>query len=139
MTLYTLDTDILTLFQEGHAIVRRRVLQVPLQSISTTVLSVEEQLSGWYAEVRRAKRKDKLAWVYHRLAENVHFLSSLQILEFTVSAMDRYDELRRLKLKIGRTDLRIAATAIEHGATLITRNVHDFQQVPGLAMEDWSQ
>jgi tRNA(fMet)-specific endonuclease VapC len=138
MTLYVLDTDTLTLFQDGHEAVVRHALQVPVQSISTTVLSVEEQLSGWYSAVRRAKHREKLAWAYRRLATNVRFLSRLQVLEFTESAMDRYDQFRKLKLKIGRTDMRIAATVLEHGGTLVTGNVRDFQQIPGLAIEDWS-
>ncbi len=33
-------------------------------------------------------------------------------------------------------DLMIAATAIEHDRTLVTRNRHDYQDVPGLMLYD---
>ena len=42
---------------------------------------------------------------------------------------------RKRKIKIGRTDLRIAATVLEHGAILVTRNRRDFKQVPGLRID----
>ena len=37
----------------------------------------------------------------------------------------------------GPYDLLIAATALEHGATLVTNNVREFARVPGLMVEDW--
>lgn len=139
MRLYALDTDILTLFQKGHPAVCGHVLRHPQEEIATTVLSVEEQLSGWYSEIRQAKNADRLALAYKRLAACVRFLADLQILDFTEAAIDRYEDLLELKLKIGRTDLRIAATAIEHGAIVVTRNAADFQHIPALRIEDWSR
>jgi len=72
------------------------------------------------------------------LAECVRFLARLQLLSFTEPAISRYEQLRSLKLNIGKMDLRIAAIVLENGATLVTRNRRDFQKLPGLLIEDWS-
>jgi tRNA(fMet)-specific endonuclease VapC len=50
----------------------------------------------------------------------------------------RPQELRSLRQHIGTLDLRIAATALVHDLTLVTRNQKDFSRVPGLRFEDWS-
>jgi tRNA(fMet)-specific endonuclease VapC len=38
---------------------------------------------------------------------------------------------------IGPHDVLIAATALAHGATLVTRSVREFRRVKGLRVEDW--
>ncbi len=45
---------------------------------------------------------------------------------------------RSQRIRIGTQDLRIASIAIAHGGTVLTRNRKDFEQVPGLTIEDWS-
>ena len=139
MTMYVLDTDMLTLVQEGHPEASRRFLEHGPEEVAVTVLSVEEQLSGWYTQLRKAKSAERLAWAYDRLTNNVRFLSRLQILTFNKAAIDRFEDLRKRKLKIGRIDLRIAVTVLEHKSVLVTRNSRDFKKVPGLVIEDWSK
>jgi tRNA(fMet)-specific endonuclease VapC len=39
--------------------------------------------------------------------------------------------------KIGRADLLIASIAMAHRATLVTRNVRHFAQIPGLVVVNW--
>lgn len=138
MTLYILDTDMLTLLEEGHPAVGQRFLQQRREDVAITVLSVEEQLSGWYTQARKAKRPERLEWAYRRLTDTVSFLAHLRILTYDQAAMQRYEQLRKRKIKIGRTDLRIAATVLEQNALLVTRNVRDFGRVPSLQIEDWS-
>jgi tRNA(fMet)-specific endonuclease VapC len=63
----------------------------------------------------------------------------MRILSFTEPAIARFERLRAMKLGVGAMDLRIAAIALEHGATVVTRNTRDFQRIPGLPLDDWSQ
>ena len=46
-------------------------------------------------------------------------------------------DLEGLGCVIGPLDTLIAATALAHGATLVTHNTREFQRVPGLKLEDW--
>ena len=77
MSLYILDTDILTLLQEGQRAVMAHVAAHRPEEIAVTVLSVEEQLSGWYRRLRNAKKPEELARVYDRLTASVRSLSRL--------------------------------------------------------------
>jgi tRNA(fMet)-specific endonuclease VapC len=139
MRLYVLDTDILSLDQLGNTTVRQRIAEhVSIGEIAVTIISVEEQLSGWYTLRRRVKERVKLAYAYQRFTENVRLLKNLQILSFPESAIEKYDELLRMKLRVRGNDLRIAAIVLDQSAILVTRNRRDFQHVPALLFEDWS-
>lgn len=103
--------------------------------VTITVITVEEQLRGWYNKLRQARKKDALALAYQHLADTTMYLSEMLVLSLTVPAIDRLEKLKLLKLKIGRQDLRIAAIALENAAILVTRNTRDFQQVPNLCLK----
>jgi tRNA(fMet)-specific endonuclease VapC len=138
MSLYVLDTDIFTLYRHGHEAVMRHALTHTPEELAITAITVEEQLSGWYTLLRRAKTSADLTRIYDRLVETVMFLSSIHIVSFTQPAIARYEQLKSMRLRIGTMDLRIAAIALASSATLVTRNVQDFQRIPGLVIEDWT-
>ena len=73
------------------------------------------------------------------MAHFARLIRQLPILAFTVPAIQRYRQLTKMKLNVGKNDLRIAAIALEAGATVVTRNLRDFGRVPNLQLEDWSQ
>jgi tRNA(fMet)-specific endonuclease VapC len=138
MSLHILDTDMLTLAQRGHRDVTQRLGTFDPSELAITVITVEEQLSGWYTLLRKTKDTAKLARVYARLAETVTYYSRWSILSFTESAINRRSELHALKLNVRKMDLAIAAITLEQSAVLVTRNTRDFCRVPGLDVEDWS-
>ena len=43
------------------------------------------------------------------------------------------------KLRLGTNDLAIAAITLSVGATLVTRNIVDFERIPSLQFEDWGR
>jgi tRNA(fMet)-specific endonuclease VapC len=107
--------------------------------IAISVISVEEQLSGWYRQLRKAKETKELAEVYDRLTAAVRSLSRLPILSFSEAAIQRARTLQKAKLNVRKLDLCIAAIALEVRAIVVTRNVRDFKRVPNLSVEDWSK
>jgi tRNA(fMet)-specific endonuclease VapC len=138
MALYVLDTDILSLFDEGDALVCQRVIAHSPDELAITAITVEEQLSGWYAYLRQAKQPPDVARAYRELAEAVPFLAAWKILEFPETAIARCQQLVAMKLNVRKSDLRIAAIVLENNATLVTRNVRDFSRVPNLVIENWA-
>jgi tRNA(fMet)-specific endonuclease VapC len=138
MTLHVLDTDTLSLLQRGHPSVVQRCAAKPSGELAITVISVEEQLSGRLRFIGKVRKPDDVNRAYRSLIDTVRSLSKLPIISFSRASFTRYRHLVGLKLNVGRMDLRIAATALEHGGVLVTRNVRDFARVPGLAIEDWS-
>jgi tRNA(fMet)-specific endonuclease VapC len=63
---------------------------------------------------------------------------AMQVLPFDDAAGNRFETLRRQRARIGTMDLRIASIALARGFTVLTRNLVDFERVPGLAAEDWT-
>lgn len=68
-------------------------------------------------------------------------LQTINVLPLDTTADEHYADLRatleRNGTSIGNCDLFIAAHARSRGMTLLTSNLREFQQVPGLTVEDW--
>src|SRR5262245_29001805 len=139
MSLFVLDTDVLSLWQHAHPSVSQNVTAHKADDLAITAITVQEQLDGWHSRLPHAKAPQQIADLYQRLVDNVVFVGRLNILPYSVAAVLRYEQLQRQKLNISRMDLKIAAIVLEAGATLVTRNFRDFGRIPGLAIADWTK
>ncbi|MFO0810189.1 MAG: type II toxin-antitoxin system VapC family toxin [Gemmataceae bacterium] len=138
MSFFVVDTDTLTFYQTGHPNVVPTVDAHAPGAVRVTAVSVEEQFIGWYTYARQAKRPDQIALAYDGLTRSAASLARFTILTYSAAAQQRFRQLRKLLPRAGKNDLRIAAVALEHGATLVTHNVKDFAGVPGLVIVDWA-
>ena len=74
---------------------------------------------------RRMRARQLWHWIYQR-----------GVIDF--AAMTEFLDFKRLRIRVGTSDLRIAAIAKANGIKLLTRNLRDFRLVPGLDAEDWA-
>ena len=74
---------------------------------------------------------------YQLLHNSLAFFSSIPVLPYDNHAATQFGDLRRLRLRIGSMDLRIAAIALSQNVVLLSRNLKDFSRVPNLRVEDW--
>jgi tRNA(fMet)-specific endonuclease VapC len=137
--MFVLDTDTLSLLLRGHPRVTERVAQAAEEVVITLVARVEI-LQGRFASVLKAENGDRLLQAQRRLEESEHDLNRFTILAIDAAAAAEFDRLRQNKKlrKIGRADLLIAALSLAKRATVVTHNRKDFEQVPGLRVEDWT-
>jgi tRNA(fMet)-specific endonuclease VapC len=137
MIRFVMDTDTFTLFCHQHVAVVAHV-DASLSETAVTTITVEEQFGGWFAKLQQSRSPTEYARTSRRIATTARLLSLFQIPHMSEPALARFDSLRKLKLNVGRMDLRIAAIALEQNAAVGTRNARDFGRVPGLTIVDWS-
>lgn len=75
---------------------------------------------------------------HRKLKRHLDVYLKIPVLEFDAEAATGFQRLQRLRLRVGAMDLKIAAIALVHEATVLTRNQKDFSRVPGLPVADWT-
>ena len=136
--MLVLDTDHLSEMERGSPAglaLELKLVQSGDVPVST-IISAEEQLRGWLAQIARRSVHDQVD-PYRRLQARLAFYAKWTLLPWSPSAADRYAALRRAKVRIGPMDLKIASIALEHGGTVLSQNLTDFGKVPGLKVENW--
>ena len=141
--MYVLDTDHLSLLGKRANLfsqrLQSRLAQIPPEQQVTTIISFEEQTRGWLALMAQSSSLAHQVEVYRRLHELLNRYTQTTVLDFDEAAAAQFERLQKLRLRVGTMDLKIAAIALTHNATVLTRNLRDFTRVPGLSVEDWTR
>ncbi|MEH2086457.1 type II toxin-antitoxin system VapC family toxin [Nostoc sp.] len=138
MTLWILDTDHVSLFQQRHPVVTQRINAVNSEEIAITIITVEEQLRGRFNVIRKASSSEALVLAYAKLQATLEFFKNVRSLAFDEYAINSYEDLIRQRIRIGTQDLRIATITLSLNGILVSRNRKDFEKVPNLRLEDWT-
>jgi tRNA(fMet)-specific endonuclease VapC len=137
MTL--LDTGILSLLLAGNERVLSRLRQAE-DDLAISVITKVEILRARYDFLLKASDGAQLQRAQSWLDQMEEALDGWNVARVTAVAAGEFDRLRQIKnlKRIGRADLLIACIALAHRATLNTRNLRHFSQVPGLNLENWA-
>ena len=136
-----IDTDVLTLlYYKNAAATAWRSSIAPGTVVVPTIVSRIELLRGRFDSLVKADTAERITDAQLRIDEVEVYLSRFErVIPMTPVAARLYFQLRETpKLRrTGRNDLMNAAIAIMLGATLVTRNVRDYRDVPNLKFVTW--
>ena len=94
-------------------------------------------MRGWLAKIAAERKVVEQVRYYAKFQSSVTELGRIPILPFDGKAAEQFESLRSLRLGVGTMDLKIASICLVHGVPLLSRNLRDFERVPGLMVEDW--
>jgi tRNA(fMet)-specific endonuclease VapC len=138
--LYFLDTNVLSEILKGHPRIVSRLHSIaPPGYVDVPIVAWFEIVQGRMAALFTSADKDKLRLAQSRLDADLNTIKRLPVRGIDEAAANRFEWLLSHKKtrNLDRTDLLIACIALAHGAILVTRNVKDFANVPGLVIQNW--
>ncbi len=137
--MYLFDTDTLTHLHAGNSNVINRLKSSADINIGITIITKVEILRGRIDYLLKAETGDNLLKAQELLFRTEELLNNLLVIPINQAASIEFDRLRAISKvrKIGRADLLIASITLANRATLVTRNLRHFKQIPGLKVENW--
>ena len=129
--MWVLDTNTLIYFFKGEGQISDVLFQHAPKDIGIPVIVLYELQVGIAKSFFPEKRIEQLAAI----------TSVINVLPFRQQEAQAAAGIRaRLEKQgnsIGPYDILIAGTAVAHAATLVSRNIKEFQRVEGLRIENW--
>jgi len=140
-----LDTQHLSQLQRASsasgARLSARLRALPVEEIRITIISPFEQIRECLGRINAVgARPDEQIRPFEQFGRLLDFYAFWQgrILPFDQAAASVMSHFTpHLIRQIGARDSRISAIALANQATLLSANLRDFRQVPGLHVEDW--
>jgi tRNA(fMet)-specific endonuclease VapC len=137
-----IDTDHATFLkypesERGRRFIERLEALPQSEVVGVAIVTVEERMRGWLAVIAKERTALRQVVGYRELVGLFEFYQQFEVIPFDEAAARRFDDLRGRHLRLGAMDLKIAATALVHGALLLSANRRDFERVPGLRVENW--
>ena len=128
---WLIDTNICIAFLKGDGDLAERLADITPSEVVLCSVVKAELLYGARRSARGAENLGRLK-LFFALFPNA---------DFDEGAAEQYGVIRAQLAASGRpvgpNDLMIAAIALQLDATVVTRNVSEFSQVPGLRVERW--
>lgn len=138
--MIVLDTDHFVELNKGTssaAIQLRSRLDTADEQVAVTIITGEEVMRGWLAEIRRQRDTRMQITPYTRLQQTLTNFGKWIVLPWDHKAVNVYEGLHVQKIRVGTLDLKIASIGLANDALLLTRNARDFETIPGLRFENW--
>jgi tRNA(fMet)-specific endonuclease VapC len=141
--MFLLDTDHISILQHASGAqftrLTTRIRAFREGDFFFSVISFHEQALGWNTYISNARDTASVLRGYRGYEDLIAQYAPAHVVAYDHAAVARFDSLRAQRVRIGTFDLRIAAIALSHDLTLLSRNLADFRQVSGLQVQDWAQ
>src|SRR2546421_9051384 len=128
--IFLLDTDICSAHMRRPSQLAHRFVQ-HMGGLAIPTIVLAELHTGAHKHPNPAKL----------LALIADLLQKVQVIDFDSTCAERFGQVRGTLLQKGitvsRMDLLIASVALVHNLTLVTHNTADYQNIPGLRLDDW--
>lgn len=140
--MFILDTDTLSLaFQDQEKVTARiDAAEAADERVVISIVTWAEVLKGRLEYLLKAADSSHWLRADNLLSKTRDDLAKVEVIPVTKTAAAHFDRLRaeKKRKKMGHPDLLIACIALAHDATLVTRNVKDFQHIQRLRIENWA-
>jgi tRNA(fMet)-specific endonuclease VapC len=127
---FLLDTDTCSVHMRRPAKLAHRLIQYAGQ-VAISAVTLAELYSGAYKHSQASRLLTLIA----------DLRQEAPVIDFDSACAERFGQVRGTLLQRGisvpTTDLMIASAALVHNLTLITHNTADYQNIPGLRLDDW--